>query len=149
MNINYCFVKTFFEENERYATLPFVTAMLMEALLTAWENDYELDEQNTRCIHLETQTLSELCEVSAATINKLVGKLSHLSVLRRIRQRGKCSMLYLTISDDFRERLISARMSVSVDGGVPQPKEWELSIRGYGDVMASITNINLQTSDKN
>ncbi len=149
MNINYCFVKTFFEESERYATLPFATAMLMEALLTAWQNDYELDEQNKRGIQLETQTLAELCEVSAATISKLIGKLAHLGMLRRIRRSGKCSTLYLTISDDFRERLISAKTPAPVDGGVPQSKEWELRIRGYGEVMASITNVALQPCYEN
>lgn len=150
MNINIHFVRVFFGEDERFHALPFVAARLLETLIVFWEQDYELDEQNERFVRPSVPELAEMCEISQALVNRLITKLTQTGVIRRVRgESGKSMRIYLTISNDFRARLIAAKTSIPIDNDTPQPKEWELRIRGYGEVMANITNIDLQSSDKN
>ncbi len=150
MNINIHFVRVFFGEDERFHALPFVAARLLETLIVFWEQDFELDEQNERFVRPSVPELTEMCEISQALVNRLITKLTQTGVIRRVRgESGKSMRIYLTISDDFRERLISARTSVPIDNDMPQSKEWELRIRGYGEVMANIANVVLQPSREN
>lgn len=150
MNINIHFIRVFFGADERFRALPFVAARLLETLIVFWEQDYELDEQNERFVRPSVLELAEMCEISQTLVNRLITKLTQTGVIRRVRgESGKSMRIYLTISDDFRERLISARTSAPIDDMASRAKEWELRIRGYGEVMASITNVALQPSCEN